>query len=281
MVNIADILSNPNVSAENLNRYFDQQIEFEKGAIRQQMEMEANKLDQQYKIAKMQARTAAEQLEVQRWYQGEQIKLMKKTAQLERDRFGLEKQRFQFEQDRFGIEHQFERDKFGADLLKTGIQFAQNPADYVLASNWAQGVAGNAPYSTAVQGLVNGQNARLFGAAGGSPQAASLAGYANMLGGGGAGTQGSTAADQLASGTGTGGAYDMAANAARAQSLVNAGRTLVERGGQSLAPQSLESLDPTTLGLTQAGVQGAGGSWDDFVRQYQAAKPGQGSARAA
>lgn len=260
-------------------RFFEEMQEAERRALRQQMEMESNRLENSYKIAKMQARTAREALEVEEWYKREQVKLMKRTADLEVKKFGLEKQRFQFDQDKFAITHQLEQDRFGADLLKTGVQFAQNPADYVMASNWAQGIAGNPQYAGAVQGLVNGQNARLFGAAGGSPQAASLAGYASMFGGGS--TAGSTAADQLASGNGSGGAYDVAANAARAQSLVNAGRTLVERGGQSLAPQSLESLDPVTLALTKSGVQGAGGSWDQLMAQYSNAKPGQGQARAA
>lgn len=250
---------------------------YNRWALKQNLAQQKKALDFQYAQMRQQAKTASQRLELDRWYERHQIDLLQQTHDL--DVVKQEAQVNQFGQTLAEQQRQF-NNTMGYNILNTGVQYAQKPADYVMASQFAQGIANNPNFSTAVNGLLTGENARLFGQAGGAPQAANLGGLAGMYGGAAGAPQGTTAADQLASGasaSSTDGAYDINARAQRAQSLINAGSQLTQRGGGSLGPQALESLDPMTLGLAQSGVQGAGGDWGTLMQQYRNSRVQQGT----
>lgn len=92
--------------------YFEQIQEFERDSLRKTMEVENDKLTNAYNIARLQARTEAEKARLDDWFNQERVKLLQRTAALEKSKFGLERQKNQFAEDmgmrKFGLE----RDQF-------------------------------------------------------------------------------------------------------------------------------------------------------------------------
>ena len=160
-------LSSLGLSPQDILNLFEQSSSSQYEIQMKQIAVQKAQIDNQYKIAKLQAKTAQEQMEIDRWYKGEQLKLAAQAAELERNKFA-------FEQQKFNI-------GTGLDILKTGAQMG-GPADYVQATNFARGVAANPTFSAAVQALLANQQLPTFIQPAGVPTPLSYQYLANLYG---------------------------------------------------------------------------------------------------
>lgn len=153
----------------------------------------------------------------------------------------------------------------GLGYLKTAAEM-RGPADYLQQADFLRGASQRQDVPIFLQNLMQSVGGATFQAPGGAPQGATMANLVQKLGGNTAGAAAGGVSGQNASFLGT-------------------ARTLAQRGFHTLAPGSLEALDPNELGVLKSAVEysGDGGpawSWDSLLRQYKNAGIGQGSANA-
>jgi hypothetical protein len=170
----------------------------------------------------------------------------------------------------------------GLDYLKTAATM-RGPENYLQQADFLRGASQRQDVPIFLQNLARGTSGAAFQAPGGAPQGATMANLIARLGGnaaaavGGAPAAGGVPAAGGATGTGPSG---------QDASFLNAARQIAQKGFHTLAPGTLESLDPNELGALKSAVEysGDGGpawSWDSMVRQYRNAGIGQGDANLA
>lgn len=211
-------------------------------------------LDQQYSIAKLNAKTASERNAIDSWYNKAQIKLAQ-------DRLAFDRESFE---KTFGLNQA----KLGYDVLGTAAQM-RGADDYFQASNFMRGVANDPNSATFLSALRNNVRMPDFNAPSGSPDAFTLGSLTAKLGtpvaaGGQAAPATSGAAPQDASA-----AYLAQIHALGAQ------------GAHKLGAGALEQLSLDELGLLKSGLEapdadGKAFNWNDFLKQYAGSRIGQG-----
>lgn len=243
--------------------------------------LQRDQLRQQYDIAKMNARTARERLEVDRWYNEQQV-------QLAQQRLAQEQQQFQT--------------KMGYDLVNMAANLT-GPADYFKMSNLARGVAGNPQTSTFLSALQNNSRLAGFNAQAGTPERLTLDSLMARLGGGSAPPTPTSASapvatqatQQAASGGGgaapvaaptggvtgplTGNTLTMNANAApqdNSQAYLAQIGGIGQAGAHKLGAGVLEQLTPTEFKLFEGGLSELGYDPATFMAQHQRSRIGQG-----
>jgi hypothetical protein len=215
-------------------------------------------LDQQYKIAKMNAKTARERNEIDKWYNEQQVSIA-------RDRLAQEDRHFQQE---FGLKQA----QLGYDVLGMQAQL-RGPEDYFAASNLSRGVAAQPGTATFLNALRDNSKLAAFGAQAGAPDAVSVNSLSAKLGG-----------PQLIPGTSTA----APSSTSGVDSLHSQIQQIGAAGAHKLGAGALERLTDTELKLLQSGLGTVGpdGKAFDvatFMDQYRRSRVGQGlsNARAA
>lgn len=212
--------------------------------------LKKRQLDQEYQIARQNARTARERLEIDRWYNQQQVKIAGERLAEERRQFDLT--------------HGLNQARLGYDLLGMQAQL-RGPSNYFQAAEFARGVANNPGTATFLSALRNNTNLAGFGAQAGVPDKETLGTLTAKLGGG------------LMPGTGAtspGSAPNDTANLA-------AIRNLYAQGAHRLGAGSLEQLTGTELELLKSGIDASGGDIGTFLDQYRRSRVGQGLANSA
>ncbi len=248
-------------------------------------QLNKDKLDNEYRVALMNARTNADVMKANRDYQEGQV-------QIARDRL-------QFDKETQAQEFGLKQAKLGYDLINTQAQLS-GPANYFKAAENARGVSGQAGTSTFLTALQN--NARLagYGAQAGTPTKESLGTLTakltgdygssgggtgqvtNYQNGGGGGTgqtlPASGGATATAAGTGTGtaaGSDSWGAYQTNSQNYSNQIGQIGQAGAHKLASGQLEQLTPTELSLFKAGLADQGFDPETFLTQYNRSRVGQ------
>lgn len=218
-------------------------------------------LDQQYAIAKMNAKTAADRAKADAWYQKAQIGLAKER---------LAQDKYEFEQN-IGLK----RAELGYNLLGQAAQL-RGPENYVQAANFARGVA-NSPYTPQAFGaLLNNTTLPDFGYQAGISNPETIQTLMNKLQGGG--TQGSPntitgGSPTSITGQGDGGSGQNSMNA-----FLDPVKALALAGAHKIAPGGLEQLTGTEQKLLGSGLDAIGVDTPTFLEQYRRSRIGQGFA---
>lgn len=209
-------------------------------------------LDQQYKTARMQAKSQQERNEIDRWYNEQQVEIARARLAEEGRQFDT---------------------KTGMDLLSTLAQL-RGPADYYQAANYARGVANDPNSAAFLTALRNNTKLPGFGAQQGIPEAETGNTLMAKLGGTyQAGTGGTVNASGQSAATGV-----------SQDSRLGQIGSLYQQGVHKLTAGSLEQLTPTEMGLLKSGIDASGGDYDTFLAQYRNSRIGQslnGNYRAA
>jgi hypothetical protein len=216
------------------------------------LDLRANEISQTYKVNMMNARTSQEQQRATAQYQ-------EATAQLARDRLAFDRetqaQEFGLKRDVFDFNRQTQAQEFGLkqanlgyDLLKTGVDYHQKPADYFNEAEWTRGVAGNPQTSTFLGALQNNTRLPDFQARGSPAEVASLGSLTAKLGGGG---------------TDNSGNY-----------LAQIGN-IATKGPQQIGAGGLEQLTPTEQSLFTGGLAKLGYDPSTFLAGYARSRIGQ------
>jgi len=132
-----------NADREREARLFEESSGFAQKKLDAEVKWRKEQLDQQYAQMKQTAKTAAERLKLDTWYQQEQIKIAKLAHELDTQRLGFDYQKH---------------------LASLG-----GPADYVEASNFALGASQNPQVAAFMQRLLGGQGMPAFIAPSGAP----------------------------------------------------------------------------------------------------------------
>lgn len=156
--------------------------------------------------------------------------------------------------------------QLGLGYLDTASQL-RGPENYLQAADFMRGASQRQDVPVFLQSLMSGGVMPGFQAPGGSPQGLNMQGLMQQMGLGGAPGTGSPPNTQNA-------AFLAAVRAQNAKGL------------HTLAPGTLERLNPTELGVYKSASEygGDGGpawSWDDLLRGYTGAGLGQGNPLAA
>jgi hypothetical protein len=211
--------------------------------------LKKQQLDQQYAIAKMNAKSASERNALDKWYQQQQV-------QLAQDRLAMEDRQFN---QTFGENQRQFNTTTGLNALNTLSQL-RGPNNYFQSSNFARGFAdlpGSAGFLDAVR-----NNVKLPGFVGpsGSPDAVT----------------GNSLLARLGGGTATAGNGGASSNDA----LLGQIHAIGAAGGGKIGAGVLESLSTDELGLLQSGLeapdsQGKAFSWPTFLEQVRQSRIGQ------
>lgn len=247
---------------ELARRYLTQQKADADRAFKQKQDQ----IDNDYKLARQNARTALERTKIDKWYQEESIKNAQARLAEEGRQFD---QRLAFDREVQAQNFGLNQAKLGYDLLNMQAQL-RGPADYFAASNLARGAAAQPGTSTFLTALQNNAKLAGFGAQAGAPDAATVNGLAAKMGGG-----------QIMPGTG-GGAPDTGGVDALHREIQNIGL----QGAHKLGAGALEQLTPTELALLKGGLETAGPDgkafdFATFMDQYRRSRIGQGLGNAA
>ncbi len=219
------------VGAEN-TRQFDLNYEIQKRTI-----------DNNYKVAMMNARTQQDQQRAQQAYNEAQVQLATERLQFDRET----------QAQNFGLNQA----KLGYDLVGTAAQL-RGPANHFQAAEYSRGVAGNPQTSTFLSALQNNNRMAGFGAQAGLPAPETLGSLTAKLNG-----------DQ-SGGTGYGG------DDANANYLAQVGN-IAAKGAGKLGAGSLEQLTPTERALFESGLDEIGVDKNTFLSQYAQSRIGQGT----
>jgi hypothetical protein len=204
-----------------------------------------NKLDQDYKIAKLNAKTARERNEIDKWYNQEQVRLAG--------------ERLAFDRESFEKTHQLNQAKLGYDLLGKMAEL-RGPENYYQSAAYARGVANDPNSATFLNALKNNVNMPDFGAQYGVPDPETLSTLSSKLGT-------PMGAGPASSAIGAGGAQDNSLNQIRG---------LYAAGAHRLGAGALESLTDTERKLLTSGIDAIGGDASTFMDQYRRSRIGQG-----
>jgi len=233
--------------------------------------LQKTKLDQDYKIAQMNARTASERNAIDKWYNQQQVRLAEMRLAEDQRQFNT---------------------KTGYELVNT-LAGLRGPANFWQASNFSRGVAnlpGTPAFLAALQ-TNTGLAPSAYGAQAGAPTPESYGTLLAKLGGdtsGGTNTGGGVSSNQVLAGLsaapgGGGGATGAAPAAAgggpssgssQTDAALGAIKAIGARGAQGLIPGSLESLSPTELELFKGGLEQAGYDSPTFLWQYANSRVG-------
>lgn len=208
-------------------------------------QLNRDKLDQDYKTAKLNAKTARERNEIDKWYNQQQVKIAQ--------------DRLAFEQDSFNKTHGLNQAKLGADLVGT-LANLSGPANYFKAADYARGISSMPQTAGFLSALRDNTGLTAFGQQGGIPEAESYGSLLGKLGGGNG--AGGTLAD-----TGAAGWTPDGNNLA---TIAGIGA----RGAHKLGAGSLESLTDTERKLFTAGLGEAGLDANTFLDQYARSRIG-------
>lgn len=150
------------------------------------------------------------------------------------------------------------RGELGLGVLGLGSQLS-GPANYLSYVNLMRNAPamGSAAFLNTLTGSVPG----LFGKPGGTPDPMNLQALVQQLGGSGGG------------GVASGGSGNPQLD--QAQQFQENVAGLLSQGVHKFRPGSLESLNPSELGLLQGAAGKAGYNWTDLVNQYQQSGIGQ------
>jgi hypothetical protein len=158
--------------------------------------------DMQYKVAKLQAQTAREQIAVDRWKAEKDYEIQQERNRLDAQRVEIE--RYESETGRY--EAETGRGAQGLDVLKTDVELRQQPRSWTALADWEAGVAQNPFAVDSLRKLVSNSPASPWSQQAaavqhqGLPQANSLAATLSGLGAG-QGAQAPGAAPGAAPGT--------------------------------------------------------------------------------
>ena len=230
----------------------------------EQQQRQKEQIQNQYKIALMNARNQNEVAEANRKYQEAQVQLARDRLQFEREQQAQE----------FGLKQA----NLGYNLIGTLAQL-RGPSNYFAASNLARNTAAQPGTSTFLNALQNNSRLAGFGAQAGAPQAETY----NTL------TAKLTGQD---TGTGAGGGAATTGQAGVAGSLTTGGRNaednaylnqihgIAARGAHRLSAGTFEQLSPTEQQLFLSGLETAdenGNAYDaaTFLDQYRRSRIGQ------
>lgn len=152
---------------------------------------------------------------------------------------------------------QLEIDRFqsttGLDYLKFASTLG-GPADYFQASDFYRGAQQRGDVPLFLKALSSNSQMPAFAGAGAVPATPlTAAGIASRLTGNGATTLGGYNPEDALSTIGS----------------------IFKRGATGLAPNSLEQLSPSELGILQSGAKKLGYSWEDMIKSYGASRIGQ------
>jgi hypothetical protein len=212
-------------------------------------------LDQDYKIATMNAKTQKERTAIDKWYNEQQVAIA-------RERLAQDDRHFQ-------QTHALNQARLGYDVLGMAAQL-RGPENYYQAANFARGAANDPNTPVFLNALKTNSRMPDFGAQYGIPDPETLSTLSSKLGTTlGAGAPSSTA--NLIPGTGTTGAPPNSDNS------LNQIRGLYAAGAHKLGAGSLEQLTDTELKLLKSGVDAIGGDFNTFMDQYRRSRIGQGS----
>jgi hypothetical protein len=207
--------------------------------------LKKSELDQQYKIAKLNARTARERSEIDKWYNEQQVRLAG--------------ERLAFDRESFEKTHGLNQAKLGADLVGT-LANLSGPENYFKAADYARGIASMPQTAGFLSALRDNTNLTGFGQQGGIPDPET---YGSLMGKLGApGAAGSTAA----------GASSWTPDANNLATIGGLGA----RGAHKLGAGSLEGLTDTERKLFAAGLGEVGFDTNTFMDQYRRSRIGQG-----
>lgn len=150
----------------------------------------------------------------------------------------------------FGRTFGLNQAQLGYNLLKTGVDYHNNPADYFNEAEWTRGVAGNPQTSTFLSALQSNTRLPSFVARGSPAEVADLGGLTAKLAGGGT--------------TDNSGNY-----------LAQIGN-IGAKGPQQLGAGALEQLTPTERSLFTGGLAKLGYDPTTFLAGYGRSRIGQG-----
>lgn len=166
-------------------------------------------------------------------------------------REGLPK--LQIEQQKANLEVERFRSTTGLDYLKFASTLG-GPADVFQQSDFYRGAQQRGDVPLFLKSLQDNTQMPAFTGGGGVPATPlTAAGIASRLTGGGTSTPGGYNTDDALSTIGS----------------------IFKRGATGLAPNSLEQLNPSELGILQSGAKKLGYSWEDLIKSYGASRIGQ------
>lgn len=248
---------------------FENQIAEQKREADRTYKLNKAKLDQDYKIAKQNARTAQERNQIDRWYNEQQVQIAQQRLAEEGRQFD---QRLSFDREVQAQNLGLNQARLGYDVLGMQAQL-RGPEDYFAASNYARGVAAQPGTATFLNALRDNSHLAAFGAQAGAPDAVSVNSLSAKLGG-----------PNIIPGTG-------AATPTSTSGVDDLHRQIQQiglAGAHKLGAGALERLTDTELKLLQGGLGTAGpdGKAFDvptFMQQYARSRIGQslGNVRAA
>lgn len=212
--------------------------------------LKKNEVEQQYKIAKLNAKTQRERNEIDRWYNQQQVQLAQER---------LAQDKYEFEQ-----EHALNKGRLGYDVLNMAAQL-RGPENYFQAANFARGVADDPNSAGFLNALKDNIGQRSYGAQYSVPDPVTLNSLASSLG-----TPFETGAVQP-------GALSPGNTAAADDTRLNQIRGLYAGGAHKLGAGALEGLTADEFKLLQSGIDAIGGSGATFLDQYRRSRVGNRS----
>ena len=220
--------------------------------IRQQQQEQADReyklnksrVDQEYKIAKLNAKTARERNEIDKWYNQQQLKLAQ--------------DRLSFDRDSFEKTHGLNQAKLGYDVLNMAAQL-RGPASYFQASEFNRGVAQNPNSATFLNALKNNTQLSDFGAQYGVPDKETLG----------------TLSAKLGTPVATTGAFNATANNSADDAYLSQIRSIGAAGAHKLGAGALEQLTDSEKKMLISGLDASGFDSANFLDQYRRSRIGQ------
>ena len=261
--------SSSNYSTDAQQRDAENYLKEQKRQSDREYKQKQGELDNNYQIAKQNARTSQERNEIERWYNQETIKNAQQRLTEDARQFD---QKLQYDRERAAEQLGLSQSKLGYDVLGMQAQL-RGPADYFAASNLARGVVAQPGTATFLNALRDNSKLAAFGAQAGAPDAVSVNSLSSKLGG-----------PQIIPGTSAG----TATSGGDVDALHGQIQGIGLAGAHKLGAGSLEQLTDTELKLLQGGLETAGPDgkafdWNTFMDQYRRSRVGQsaGSSRAA
>lgn len=210
-------------------------------------QLKKREVDQQYQIAKLNAKTQRERNAIDKWYNEQHVAIA-------RERLAQEDRHFQ-------QEHALNQARLGYDVL--GMQAnLRGPENYYQAAEFARGVAAQPGTATFLGALRDNTNLAGYGAQAGIPDKVSLNSLSAKMGG-----------PNIIPGTGT----PSTAAATNDDANLSAIRGIASAGAHKLGAGALEQLTDTELKLLQSGLDYIGVDTPTFMQQYARSRIGQGT----
>jgi hypothetical protein len=226
----------------------EEQTAYERQQADQAYGLKKKEIDQQYQIAKLNARTAREAQEIDRWYQEQQVSLAQQRLTQENQQFD---KRLAFDREVQSQNLGLNQARLGYDVLNMSANL-RGPSDYFQAAAFNRGVANDPQSATFLNALRSNTQMADFGAQGGVPTPETLGTLTAKL-------TGQTAAPA-------------AGNDARLGQI----KDLYAQGAHKLGAGALENLSGTERQLLGSGIDAVGGDQASFLEQYKRSRIGQG-----